>query len=101
MNNNEEELGMPEIMNRVKEKNNSEDNNIDHPCIQRIKDKYHQIIERLSLLEEQIKILFCNISITKKNKPQINQICQLIRIPSNLIKDILNGKNIREILKIK
>ena len=52
----------------------------------------------MSVLEEQVKILLCNIDCNNyKIKPQINQICQLIRIPAKNMELIFAGKNKKKI----
>ena len=50
------------------------------------------------MLEEQVKILICNISCNNKIKPQITQICQLMRIPAKNIQMIIAGKDKKKAL---
>ena len=97
---NEEEISLPEIMNRVKEKNKDEDIKIDYPGAQIIREKYKELLKKLKFLKEQIKILLCNITITQKNRILIQKICQILEIPNHLIQEILNGKNVRKIFEI-
>ena len=52
----------------------------------------------MHLLEEQVKILISNISCTNKTKPQITQICQLMRIPAKNIQAIIAGKDKKKML---
>ena len=74
----EEEFDLRKMANGAKEKNRSEDVNIDYPGIQEIKDKLKELTFKYTNLVEQVKILLGNINFTNKAKPQITQICQLI-----------------------
>ncbi len=47
----------------------------------------------MKMLEEQFKILINNINCNNKIKPQITQICQLMRISERNIKLIITGKD--------
>ena len=94
----EEEFDLKKMVNGAREKNRSEDINIDYPGVQSVKDKYKELVQHLHLLEEQVKILICNINITSKIKPQINQICQLMRIRAENIQAIIAGKNKKKLL---
>jgi len=94
----EEEFDLKKMVNGAREKNRSEDINIDYPGVQSVKDKYKELVQHLHLLEEQVKILICNINITSKIKPQINQICQLMRIRAENIQAIIAGKNKKKML---
>ena len=89
----EEEFDLKKMVNGAREKNRSEDINIDYPGVQSVKDKYKELLQNMHLLEEQVKILISNINITNKIKPQINQICQLMRIKAENIQAIIAGKD--------
>ena len=94
----EEEFDLKRMVNGARDKNRSEDINIDYPGIQILKDKYREVIQNMSMLEEQVKILLCNISCNNKIKPQITQICQLMRIPAKNIQLVIAGKDKRRAL---
>ena len=94
----EEEFDLKKMVNGAREKNRSEDINIDYPGVQTVKDKYKELLQNMHLLEEQVKILICNISITSKIKPQISQICQLMRIKAENIQAIIAGKDKKRML---
>ena len=94
----EEEFDLKKMVNGAREKNRSEDINIDYPGVQTVKDKYKELLQNMHLLEEQVKILICNISITSKIKPQISQICQLMRIKAENIPAIIAGKDKKRML---
>jgi len=94
----EEEFDLKKMVNGAREKNRSEDINIDYPGVQSVKDKYKELLQNMHLLEEQVKILISNISCTNKTKPQITQICQLMRIPAKNIQAIIAGKDKKKML---
>ena len=94
----EEEFDLKKMVNGAREKNRSEDINIDYPGVQSVKDKYKELLQNMHLLEEQVKILICNISCSSKIKPQITQICQLMRIPAKNIQMIIAGKDKKKML---
>ena len=94
----EEEFDLKKMVNGAREKNRSEDINIDYPGVQGIKDKYRELLQNMNMLEEQVKILICNINCTNKIKPQITQICQLMRISPKNIQLIIAGKDKKKAL---
>ena len=96
----EEEFDLRKMINGTREKNRSEDINIDYPGIVGIKDRNRKKKKKMKMLEEQVKILICNISCTNKTKPQITQICQLMRIPAKNISLIIAGKDKKRALGI-
>ena len=96
----EEEFDLRKMATGARDKNRSEDINIDYPGIQGIKDKYKELLQNMNLLEEQVKILICNINCNSKIKPQITQICQLMRIPAKNIQLIIAGKDKKKALGI-
>ena len=94
----EEEFDLKKIINRAKIQNKSEDIYIDYPGVQGIINKYKNLQVKMSVLEEQVKILLCNIDCNNyKIKPQINQICQLMKIPAKNVELIFAGKNKKKI----
>jgi len=94
----EEEFDLKKMVNGARDKNRSEDINIDYPGVQGIKDKYRELLQNMNMLEEQVKILICNINCNNKIKPQITQICQLMRIPPKNIQLIIAGKDKKKAL---
>ncbi len=98
MSNYEEEFDLKKMVNGARDKNRSEDINIDYPGVQSIKDKYKELVQNMNLLQEQVKILISNISINNKIKPQVSQICQLMKIPPKNIQNILAGKDKKKML---
>ena len=98
MSNYEEEFDLKKMVNGARDKNRSEDINIDYPGVQSIKDKYKELVQNMNLLQEQVKILISNISINNKIKPQVSQICQLMKIPPKNVQNILAGKDKKKML---
>ena len=96
----EEEFDLRKMISGAKKKNRSEDANIDYPGVQKLKDDYNEIKKKMNLLEEQVKILLFNINIINKIRPQVRQICQLMRISGKNIELILAGKNKKKALGI-
>ena len=94
----EEEFDLKKMVNGARDKNRSEDINIDYPGVQGIKDKYKELLQNMNILEEQVKILISNINCNNKIKPQITQICQLMRIPPKNIQMIIAGKDKKKAL---
>ena len=58
----EEEFDLKKMVNGAREKNRSEDINIDYPGVQSVKDKYKELLQNMHLLEEQVKIFTCSSS---------------------------------------
>ena len=96
----EEEFDLRKMISGAKKKNRSEDANIDYPGVQKLKDDYNEIKKKMNLLEEQVKILLFNINIINKIRPQVRQICQLMRISGKNIELILAGKDKKKALGI-
>ena len=54
----EEEFDLRKMINGARDKNRSEDINIDYPGIVGIKDKNRQLMQNMKMLEEQVKLYF-------------------------------------------
>ena len=89
----EEEYDLRKIVSGAKDKNKSEDINIDYPGIQAIKERYKELLQNFNMLGEQVKILILHININNKIRPHIRQICQLLGISAHNIELIFAGKN--------
>ena len=96
----EEEFDLKKMVVGSKEKNRSEDINIDYPGVQGLKEKFKENERRFVLLEEQVKILISNINFNNKIKPQITQICQIMNIPPDKIQLIILGKDKKKLLGV-
>ena len=89
------------MANGARDKNRSEDINIDYPGIQGVKEKLKELEFKYSNLVEQIKILIGNIPVNQKIKPQIVQICQLLGYsPKTTGRIITSSKEKKKILGI-
>ena len=96
----EEEFDLKKMVNGARDKNRSEDINIDYPGVQGIKDKYKELLQNMNMLKEQVKILILNINCNNKIKPQVRQICQLMGINAKKIELIIAGKDKKKSLGI-
>ena len=97
----EEEFDLKKMANGARDKNRSEDINIDYPGIQGLKDKLVELEFKYNNLVEQVKILIGNISINQKIKPQVTQICQLLGYsPKTTGRIITSNKEKKKILGI-
>ena len=96
----EEEFDLKKLADDAGNKNKSEDINIDYPNIQEIKEKQRQLLQKMSMLEEQVKILLCNINCSGKIKPTVIQICQLLGLNQEKIKMVISGKDKKNVLGI-
>ena len=89
------------MANGAKEKNRSEDINIDYPGIQGFKEKLNELEFKYNNLVEQVKILIGNITFNQKIKPQITQICQLLGYsPKTTARIFTSAKDKKKILGI-
>ena len=90
----EEEFDLKRMVSGARDKNRSEDINIDYPGVQGIKDKYKELLQNKNMIEDLIKTLFFNLNCNNsKIKPQIKQICQLMGISAKNIELIIAGKD--------
>ena len=96
----EEEFDLRKMANGAKDKNRSEDINIDYPGIQGIKDKLKELEFKYKNLVDQVKILIGNITFNQKIKPQVTQICQLLGYSPKTTGRILTSKDKKKILGI-
>ena len=96
----EEEFDLRKMANGARDKNRSEDINIDYPGITGIKEKFRELEFRYKNLVEQVKILIGNITFNQKVKPQISQICQLLGYSPKTTGRILTSKDKKKILGI-
>ena len=101
MSNYEEEFDLRKMAKGAKEKNRSEDINIDYPGMQGFKEKLNELEFKYNNLVEQVKILIGNITFNQKIKPQITQICQLLGYsPKTTARIFTSTKDKKKILGI-
>ena len=96
----EEEFDLRKMANGAREKNRSEDINIDYPGMTGIKERLKELEFRYKNLVEQVKILIGNITFNQKIKPQVTQICQLLGYSPKTTGRILTSKEKKKILGI-
>ena len=89
-----------EYKKMLDDKNTSKNININYSDVQEIKEKQNQLLEKMKMLEEQIKILLYNINCSGKIKPIVAQICQLLGLDNQKIQMIISGKNKKNALGI-
>jgi hypothetical protein len=94
----EEEFDLRKMAKGAKEKNRSQDNNIDYPGIQMYKEKYRDIDFKYNSLEDLVKNLLLNVQVGSKNKTYVNQLCKLVGFDLETTNKILNNKNNKKVL---
>ena len=77
----------------AKEKNRSQDINIDYPGIQNIKEKYRELYFYYNSLENLVKKLLTTIQVNSKNKTYVSEICKIVGFDLETTNKILNNKN--------
>ena len=94
----EEEFDLRKMAKGAREKNRSQDINIDYPGIQAIKEKYRELDFYYNSLEGLVKKLLLNISTTPKNKTYVNELCRIVGFDLETTNKILTNKNKKLIL---
>ena len=93
LSNYEEEFDLKKMAKGAKEKNKSQDLNIDYPGIQNIKEKYRELDFYYNSLETLVKKLLSTIQVSHKNKTYVAEICKLVGFDLETTNKILNNKN--------
>ena len=97
----EEEFDLRKMANGARDKNRSEDINIDYPGIQGVKEKLKELEFKYHNLVEQVKILIGKVAVNQKIKPQVSQICQLLGYsPKTTGRILTSGKDKKKLLGI-
>ena len=89
----EEEFDLRKMAKGAKEKNRSQDINIDYPGIQAIKEKYRELDFYYNSLENLVKKLLLNIQCNPKNKVYITELCKLVKFDLETTNKIIMNKN--------
>ena len=100
LSNYEEEFDLKKMAKGVKEKNRSQDINIDYPGIQHIKEKYRELYFYYNSLEELIKKLLLCSTCTNKNRAYIVELCKIVGFDEEVTNKILNNKIKKGILNM-
>ena len=89
----EEEFDLKKMAKGAKEKNRSQDINIDYPGAQQVKEKYRELDFYYNSLEELVKKLLLNCTCTNKNKTYIKELCKIVGFKVDIIDKIINNKS--------
>jgi len=89
----EEEFDLRKMAKGAKDKNRSQDLNIDYPGIQTVKEKYRELDFYYNSLEGLVKKLLLTIQVNPKNKTYVTELCRLVGFESETTNKILNNKN--------
>ena len=88
----EEEFDLRMMVTGTKNKNKSEDMNIDYPGIQQIKEKYRELDFHFNSMEEEVKKLLMNCQCTNKNMNYIKELCKMVKFDEDTTNRILGNK---------
>jgi len=94
----EEEFDLRKMAKGAKEKNRSQDINIDYPGIQTIKEKYRELDFYYNSLENLVKKLLLNVQVGPKNKTYVSELCKIVGFDLETTNKILNNKNNKKLL---
>ena len=100
LSNYEEEFDLKKMAKGVKEKNRSQDINIDYPGIQQIKEKYRELDFYYNSLEDLVKKMLLCSTCTNKNKTYIIELCKIVGFDDDITNKIVNNKVKKGILNI-
>ena len=93
MSNYEEEFDLKKMAKGAKDKNRSQDINIDYPGAQQVKEKYRELDFYYNSLEELVKKLLLNCTCTNKNKKYITELCKIVGFEEDVTSEIINNKS--------
>ena len=100
LSNYEEEFDLKKMAKGVKEKNRSQDINIDYPGIQQIKERYRELDFYYNSLEELVKKMLLSSTCTNKNKMYMIDLCKIVGFDEDITNKIVNNKIKKGILKL-
>ena len=96
----EEEFDLKKMAKGAKDKNRSQDINIDYPGAQQVKDKFRELDYYYNSLEELVKKLLLNCTCTNKNRAYISELCKIVGFNDEVINKILNNKSKKGLLSM-
>ena len=96
----EEEFDLKKMAKGAKDKNRSQDINIDYPGAQQVKEKYRELDFYYNSLEELVKKLLLNCTYSNKNKVYITELCKIVGFEDDVINKIVNNKSKKGILNV-
>ena len=100
LSNYEEEFDLKKMAKGVKDKNRSQDINIDYPGIQQIKEKYRELDFYYNSLEDLVKKMLLSSTCTNKNKTYISELCKIVGFNDDITNKIINNKVKKGILNM-
>ena len=98
LSNYEEEFDLRKMAKGAKDKNRSQDINIDYPGIQQIKEKYRELDFYYNSLEGLVKKLLLTIKCNPKNKTYITELCRIVGFDLDTTNKIVTNKNTKNLL---
>ena len=98
LSNYEEEFDLRKMAKGAKDKNRSQDINIDYPGIQQIKEKYRELDFYYNSLEGLVKKLLLTIKCNPKNKTYITELCRIVGFDLDTTNKIVANKNTKTLL---
>ena len=94
----EEEFDLKKMAKGAKDKNRSQDINIDYPGIQTLKEKYKELDFYYNSLEGLVKQLLLTIQVNPKNRTYVTELCRIVGFDDETTNKILNNKNKNSLL---
>ena len=89
----EEEFDLRKMAKGARDKNRSQDINIDYPGIQTYKEKIRELEFYYNSLETLIKKLLLTIQCTPKNKTYVTELCRMVGFDLEMTNKIVTNKN--------
>ena len=89
----EEEFDLRKMAKGARDKNRSQDINIDYPGIQIYKEKIRELEFYYNSLESLVKKLLLTIQCTPKNKTYVTELCRMVGFNLEMTNKIINNKN--------
>ena len=94
----EEEFDLRKMAKGAKDKNRSQDLNIDYPVIQTLKEKNRELDFYYNSLEGLVKQLLLTIQVNPKNRTYVTELCRIVGFDDETTNKILNNKNKNSLL---
>jgi chromosome segregation ATPase len=94
----EEEFDLRKMAKGARDKNRSQDINIDYPGVQAIKGKYRELDFFYNSLETLVKKLLLTIQCNPKNKTYVTEICRIVGFDTETTNKIVTNKNKKNLL---
>ena len=89
----EEEFDLRKMAKGAKDKNRSQDINIDYPGIQTYKEKVRELEFYYNSLENLVKKLLLTIQCNQKNKTYVTELCKIVGFDLETTNKIITNKN--------